>query len=109
MIHISEQRVEQLRRIERLQNVMALQSALGDFAYVKRWIPGLAELTKPLYETTKGTPYTRLKWTGDMQWAFEDIKKMIADAVALVIPDIKHSFVLVTDCSGKQTTKHSSG
>ena len=37
-----------------------------------------------------------------MQWAFEDIKKMIADAVALVIPDIKHSFVLVTDCSGKK-------
>ena len=34
-----------------------------------------------------------------MEGAFEKIKTMIADAVALSIPDMKRSFVLVTDCS----------
>ena len=99
MIRISEQRVEQLRRIERPKNVKALRSALGAFAYVQRWIPGLSELAKPLYDATSGNPYSRLKWTDEMEEAFERIKTMVADAVALSIPDMKRNFVLVTDCS----------
>ena len=99
MIRISEQRVEQLRRIERPKNVRALRSALGAFAYVQRWIPGLSELAKPLYDATTGNPYSRLKWNDEMEWAFAKIKTMIADAVALSIPDMKRKFVLVTDCS----------
>ena len=99
MIRISEQRVEQLRRIEKPTNVRALRSALGAFAYVQRWVPGLSELAKPLYDATTGSPYSRLRWTDEMEYAFGRIKTMIADAVALSIPDMKRSFVLVTDCS----------
>ena len=99
MIRISEQRVEQLRRIEKPKNVRALRSALGAFAYVQRWVPGLSELAKPLYDATTGSPYSRLRWTEEMEYAFGRIKTMIADAVALSIPDMKRSFVLVTDCS----------
>ena len=99
MISISQQRVAQLRRIERPKNVRALRSALGAFAYVQRWIPGLSELAKPLYDATAGKPYSRLKWSENMVWAFETIKSMIADAVALSIPNMNQSFVLVTDCS----------
>ena len=99
MIRISEQRVEQLRKIERPKNVKALRSALGAFAYVQRWIPGLSELARPLYDATTGNPYSRLRWDPHMDWAFEKIKAMIADAVALAIPDMTRGFVLVTDCS----------
>ena len=99
MIRISEQRVEQLRRIEKPKNVKALRSALGAFVYVQRWVPGLSELAKPLYDATTGNPYSRLKWNEEMESAFMKIKTMIADAVALSIPDMKRSFVLVTDCS----------
>ena len=99
MLRISEQRVEQLRRIERPVNVKALRSALGAFAYVQRWIPGLSELAKPLYDATTGGPYSRLKWTDQMQVAFDEIKERIANAVALSIPNMEQGFVLVTDCS----------
>ena len=99
MLHISEQRVEQLRNIEQPKNVRSLRGALGAFAYVQRWIPGLAELAKPLYEATTGKAYARLKWTDEMTQSFEEIKKMIADAIALRIPDVDEEFVLVTDCS----------
>jgi len=99
MLRISEQRVEQLRKIERPGNVKALRSALGAFAYVQRWIPGLSELAKPLYDATTGKPYSRLKWTERMQVAFEEIKQRIATATALSIPNMRRKFVLVTDCS----------
>ena len=34
-----------------------------------------------------------------MSYAFNEIKRMVADAVALSIPNMKQRFVLVTDCS----------
>ena len=36
-----------------------------------------------------------------MEEAFELIKEMIADAVALNLPDMERPFILVTDCSQK--------
>ena len=99
MMSIKEQRVEQLRNISRPKSVRELRRALGAFAYVQRWLPGLAEVYKSLYEAVSGKPYERLKWTGQMISDFEKIKKMIADAVALSLPDLERRFVLVTDCS----------
>ena len=98
-VSICEQRVEQLRRIKEPENVRGLRSAIGAFAYVQRWIPGLAEMAKPLYDATRGKPYSRLIWTEEMKEGFREIKKRIADATALAIPNMEEEFVLVTDCS----------
>ena len=99
MVRISEQRVAQLRGIERPKNVRGLRSALGAFGYVQRWIPGLAELARPLYDAITDKPYARLKWSEVMDEAFVVIKNMIADAVALSLPRMDKRFTLVTDCS----------
>ena len=99
MMSIKEQRVQQLRNIARPDSVRELRRALGAFAYVQRWLPGLAEVYKSLYEAVGGKPYERLKWTNQMISDFEKIKQMIADAVALALPDLGRRFILVTDCS----------
>ena len=99
MVRISEQRVTQIRGIERTTNVRGLRSALGAFGYVQRWIPGLAELARPLYDAITDKPYARLQWSEMMDDAFEVIKNMIADAVALSLPRMEKRFTLVTDCS----------
>ena len=101
MLHISEQRVEQLRGIERPNNVRELRRALGAFAFVQRWLPGLAEIAKPLYNEITDKPYARLTWTGDMDEAFTKMKNLVANAVALKIPDVEKRFILVTDCSAE--------
>ena len=102
MLRISDGRAEQLlRRIERPVNVKAL--ALGAFSYVQRWIPGLSEVEKPLYDATRYGPYSTSKWTDQMLVAFEEIKgrvaNAVANAVALTIPNMEQGFVLVTDFS----------
>ena len=99
MVQINEQRVQQLRQIERPKNVRELRRALGAFGYVQRWLPGLAEIAKPLYSAVTDKPYARLHWNEEMEEAFTTIKKMIADAVALSLPDMEQPFTLVTDCS----------
>ena len=70
MLHTSEQRVEQLRDIEQPKNVRGLRGALGAFAFVQRWIPGLTELAKPSYGATTRKAYSRLKWTTEMTVSF---------------------------------------
>ena len=99
MVKISEQRVAQIRQIKRPENVRGLRSAIGAFSYVQRWIPGLAEIAKPLYDALTDKPYARLKWSRTMEEAFETIKKMIADAVGLFLPQMDKQFTLVTDAS----------
>ena len=103
MVKISEQRVAQIRQIKRPENVRGLRSAIGAFSYVQRWIPGLAEIAKPLYDALTNKPYARLKWSLEMEKAFEAIKKMIADAVGLFLPQMDKKFTLVTDASQNAT------
>ena len=100
MLSVNEQRVEQMRKIERPGNVRELRRALvGAFAYVQRWLPGLSEIAKPLYDAITGKPYVRLKWTTEMDIAFSKMKEMISNAVSLNLPDMERRFILVTDCS----------
>ena len=44
-----EEQVEQILKLKIPTTVMELREALGAFAYVQRWIPGKAEIAKPLY------------------------------------------------------------
>ena len=99
MVAINEQRVQQLRAIARPVTVRDLRKALGAFAYVQRWLPGLAEVYKSLYNAVTDKPYARLVWSEQMISDFDKIKKMISDAVALSLPDMNKRFTLVTDCS----------
>ena len=43
--------------------------------------------------------YSRIKWTTEMIISFLDIKRMIADAIAMRTPDVDKDLVLVTDRS----------
>ena len=99
MVKISEQRVAQIRMIKRPENVRGLRSAIGAFSYVQRWVPGLAEIAKPLYDALTDKPYARLKWSKAMEDAFETIKQMIADSIGLYLPQMDRKFTLVTDAS----------
>ena len=101
MLSISEQRVEALRNLPEPKTVTELRSALGAFSYIQRWLPGLAEVNKPLNVAVKENGTRRLKWTPEMKSSFEKLQKMTASAVALQIPDMDRQFTLVTDGSDK--------
>lgn len=101
MLKISEQRVETLRQLPRPKNVTELRSALGAFSFIQRWLPGLAEASRPLYEAIKGSGRKALVWTEEMIASFDKLKELTARAVSLRIPDMNKPFTLVTDGSDK--------
>ena len=98
-ISMSEARVQQLRDLPLPRDVHELRRALGSFAYVQRWIPGVADTARPLYDALDKDGRQKLHWTEQMTAAFSTLKRQVSDAVALYVPDFGKPFTLVTDAS----------
>ncbi|KAK1329798.1 LOW QUALITY PROTEIN: hypothetical protein QTO34_009981 [Cnephaeus nilssonii] len=65
---------------------------LGSAGYCRLWIPGFAEIARPLYEATKeGKAF---EWTEREETAFKQLKKALLSAPALGLPDIMKPFHL---------------
>lgn len=99
MISLSKQRVEDLQALPSPTTIKELRRVLGAFAFVQRWLPGVAEVARPLYDGVKGKPHSKLVWTKEMESAFVKLKSFVAEAVSLRIPDHTKKFTLITDCS----------
>ena len=69
------------------------------FSFIQRWLPGIAEVAKPLNTGVKGKPHSKLAWTVEMNQAFNKLKRLVAEATALKIPNHEERFTLITDCS----------
>ena len=105
MLSINEARREELLRTPLPTTVTMLRKALGAFSYVQRWIPGMADLGKPLYELLDKDGRKELKWTPETRAAFERLKEQVVNPPppSLYLPDFSRPFVLVTDASGVGT------
>ncbi|XP_043196792.1 uncharacterized protein LOC122367597 isoform X2 [Amphibalanus amphitrite] len=99
MVSMSEARVQHLRSLPVPGDVHELRRALGSFAFVQRWIPGVAETARPLYDALDKDGRQKLHWTDKMKSAFNKLKQQVSDAVALYLPDFTKPFTLVTDAS----------
>ena len=99
MVSISEQRVQDLRNLPTPSTVKELRRVLGAFSFIQRWLPGIAEVAKPLNTGVKGKPHSKLAWTVEMNQAFNKLKRLVAEATALKIPNHEERFTLITDCS----------
>ena len=99
MVSIGDQRVAHLRSLPVPTTVRELRRVLGGFSFVQRWLPGIAEVAKPLNAGVKGKPHSKLRWT--VHNAFRRLKQLVAEATALKIPDHNKEFTLITDCIDK--------
>jgi ribonuclease HI len=68
---------------------------LGSAGYCRLWIPGFAEIARPLYEATKEAPNWR--WGEREQQAFDQLKNALLQAPALALPDPTRPFTLFVD------------
>ena len=101
MVSIGDQRVADLRSLPVPTTVRELRRVLGGFSFIQRWLPGIADVAKPLNAGVKGKPHSKLRWTVEMHNAFRRLKQLVAEATALKIPDHNKEFTLITDCSDK--------
>lgn len=74
-----------------------MKSFLGLGGYYRRFIEAFSKLTFPLTQMTlKGQAYV---WDAPCEKGFQELKKRLAKALVLVLPDAKGSFVVYYDAS----------
>jgi hypothetical protein len=81
----------------RPRNAQELHSFLGLIQYCREYLPNLSLLTAPLSDLLKKG--VKFEWTEEHQKAFENIKKLVIEAVELNIPIPGKAYVLETDAS----------
>ena len=76
-----------------------LRAFLGTCSYYRRYVPGYAEISRPLTQQTGKYSSSNLKWTAECQKAFEEMKNILMTAPILSYPDFEVPFILDTDAS----------
>ena len=82
---MTDARKETVLRIPQPQTVRQVREFLGSAEFCRLWIPGFAEMARPLYEATRHQQ--NFEWTEAMNKALNDLKQALLSAPALGLPD----------------------
>jgi hypothetical protein len=80
-------------------NVGDIQSFLGLAGYYRRFIEGFSKITKPMIKLLRKDK--RFKWMPAYEASLQELKKRLATAPVLVMPDMEKSFSIYYDASGQ--------
>ena len=78
-------KVRAVRQYQQPQSVKSLQRFLGMLNFYRRFLPGIAEVLRPLTDALAGKP-KQLHWTDAMTSAFERAKRCLGNATLLAAP-----------------------
>jgi hypothetical protein len=92
-----DSKIEVIKNYPVPTNVKELQSFLGIVNYLHKFIPNVAELSKPLRELLKKEVVFR--WDFDQQKAFEQLKYILTAAPVLRFYDPSKALTLTEDAS----------
>ncbi|GJP42069.1 hypothetical protein CLOM_g1661 [Closterium sp. NIES-68] len=96
-IRIDPKKLQAIQEWKPPTNLQQLQYFLGFVNYVRRFIPNMAGLTRPLTDLLqKGTFY---EWGEKQQAAFDALKNILMSRPVLRIADSKRPFEVITDAS----------
>eukprot|EP00158_Paraphelidium_tribonemae_P008304 Partr_v1_DN28545_c0_g2_i1_m73301 putative Retrotransposon protein len=91
-----------VREFKTPRNASEVRSFYGLVNFCRDFLPGLSNVSGPLTDLTKkGVDF---KWTDEHEEAFQEIKRMIAEAVELAIVDENKDFLMQTDRQRKEWT-----
>jgi hypothetical protein len=74
-----------------------MQSFLGQINFVRRFVPSVSEMVRPLHNLIKKD--VQYFWGPQEIQAFDSIKKNILEAPSLMSPDFSRDFTLYTFAS----------
>ena len=95
-----EEKVSAVRNYQRPSTVKQLQQFLGMLNFYHRFLPHAAATLVPLHAALAGWKrFTALQWTPEMESAFLEAKKTLADATLLVHPSENAPTALTVDAS----------
>ncbi|XP_058038675.1 protein NYNRIN-like [Ahaetulla prasina] len=91
---LAPSRIETILAMKNPSTKRQVRALLGVLGFCRPWIPSFGELAKPLIDlTTKNMP-DPIEWTKSLDQHIERIKKTLASAPVLGLPDYKKPFTL---------------
>ena len=96
-VKIDPERIEAIKKIPLPKNVKSLQSFNGHINFIRRFIPNLAELMKPMQKLLKKD--IKFEWDSEGKEAFRSIKDCIARSPVLTTPDYAKEFQIFSFAS----------
>jgi len=96
-VKIDPERIEAIHKIPLPRNVKGLQSFNGHINFIRRFIPNLAELMKPIQTLLKKN--VKFMWTDEGRNAFDTIKDGITRSPVLVSSDYTKDFMIFSFAS----------
>jgi LPS O-antigen subunit length determinant protein (WzzB/FepE family) len=96
-IDVDLSKVESVTKWEQPLNVTDVRSFLGMARYYKRFIENFSKIAKSMTELLKNN--TKFEWSEAHERSFQELKRRLATAPVLTLPDIKKDFVVYCDAS----------
>lgn len=79
--------IEKVKSFPKPTTVKQLREFLGLINFQRKFIPDCALIGRPLFAETGGSGRKKLKWSDDMEVAFEKLKGIMAQDITLAFPD----------------------
>ena len=92
-------KVDAIQKFERPTTVKGLQQFAGMVNFYHRFVPNAAHSMRHIYAALTGNP-VNLKWSNDLEDAFNAAKEALAQATMLVHPHAECPTALTVDASG---------
>ena len=96
-VKIDPERVKAIKDVPLPINVKSLQSFNGQINFIRRFIPNLVDLMKPLHKLLKKD--AKFEWIHERKEAFKCIKDVIARTPVLVSLDYSREFQIFSFAS----------
>jgi hypothetical protein len=95
-------KVEAILNIRSPRTLRQLKSLLGMVQYYRDMWPKRSHILAPLTTASSTKNQKKFKWTEEMEDAFTEMKKIMAQEALLALPDYTKPFQVYTDASGFQ-------
>ncbi len=96
-VQLSTQRIQDLMEVPRPRNISELQSTLGSFNYVSKFVEDSSRILEPLNRLRRKD--AQLVWDKAQEKAFTTFKSRVKEHVSLSYPNLDRKWVLHTDAS----------
>ena len=90
-VSIDPERVEAIQRIEIPRHKKVVQAFLGQINFLRRFVPNLAEIIKPISDMLKKN--VEIKWDNKAMLYFKWIKEALVKSPVLASPKYDHEFI----------------
>ncbi len=99
-LSIPKCRVDSLLAFKHPVTKKDMRSFLGAMSYYRKFIPGFGQHSALLTPSVSLRAPYRVAWTEDMEHAFGELRRLLADSVVLCVPSDHEDLVMYTDASG---------